>query len=102
MNLQMVNKIVSLIQFAYRARKVSFGESVIVKMMTSKIKLMILAKDVAPTQEKKYLQKAEFYNVKVIRLFSKEELGEIFEKDAVACIGIEDNNISKEIIKINT
>ena len=52
MNSQMVNKTITLIQFAYRARKVSFGESVIVKMMSSKVKLMILATDVAPTQEK--------------------------------------------------
>lgn len=102
MNSQMVNKTITLIQFAYRARKVSFGESVIVKMMSSKVKLMILATDVAPTQEKKYLEKAEFYNTKVLRIFSKQELGEIFEKEAVACIGIEDINLGKEILKINT
>ena len=94
------NKIVTMLQFAYCARKLFFGESVIVKMMANKIKVMVLATDVSTTQANKYLSKAEFYNVKVVRLFTKLELASLFNKNEVACVGISDENMAKQIIKL--
>ena len=89
-----------MLQFAYVARKLSFGESVIVKMMNSQIKVMVLANDVAPSQKKKYLDKAEYYNVKVVTYLSKSELGALFSKDQVACVGVSDINMANQIIKL--
>ena len=94
------NKIITMLQFAYCAKKLFFGESVIVKMLSNKIKVMVLATDVSSTQEKKYLTKAECYNVKVVRLFTKEELAALFNKNEVACVGISDDNMAKQIIKL--
>ena len=50
------NKIASLIQFAYAARKLCFGESAIVKMMVNKVDILVLASDIAQNQDKKYLE----------------------------------------------
>ncbi len=94
------NKISTLIQFAYRAGKVYFGESVIIQMLSGKIKVMILARDVAPAQEKKYLDKAGFYRVKVVRYLTKAQLGELFGKNEVACIGISDASMAREMIRL--
>lgn len=101
MDLLNQNKISTLIQFGYKAKKVVFGESVIMRMLTSRVKIMILATDVAPSQEKKYLDKAKYYNVPVIRYLSKADLGSLFLKEAVACIGIEDINMAKQIKKLS-
>lgn len=97
----MKNKIGTMLQFAYKSGKLSFGESVIIKMMSSQIKVMVLATDIAPAQEKKYLNKASYYGVKVVRCFTKQELGDLFSKNEVACVGVSDNNFAKEIIKLS-
>lgn len=95
------NKIATLLQFAYKARKMSFGESVIVQILSNKIKVMVIANDISPSQEKKYLNKASYYEIKVVRCFTKEELGNLFSKNEVACVGISDDNFAKEIIKLS-
>lgn len=101
MDLSIQNKISTLLQFAYCAKKISFGESVIIKMMTGQIKVIVLALDVAPSQEKKYLDKAQHYNVEVIRYLSKSDLGALFSKQDVACVGVSDNNMANQIKKLS-
>mgnify|MGYP002578183304 CR=1 FL=1 len=99
--MELSNKIATLLQFAYRAGKLYFGESNIIKMMSNQVKILVVAKDVSPSQEKKYLSKAEFYNVRVIRYLSKEDLGALFGKNEVACVGISDANMAKEIKRLS-
>lgn len=98
--LNSLSKVSSLLQFAYCAKKLVFGESVIVNMMLSKVKAMVLATDVSSSQEKKYLAKAEYYKVKVIRIYSKSELGDLFSKNEVACVGLLDHNMAEQIVKL--
>ena len=98
MNLLAKNKICTLLQFAYKAKKLSFGESVILSMLSKKVTVMVLASDVSDSQKKKYLDKANYYGVKVITFLTKEELGMLFNKNEVACVGVSDKNMAKQII----
>ena len=72
----------------------------IIKMMNQQVKVLVLSNDISASQEKKYLSKANYYNVKVIHFISKQEMGELFNKNEVACVGINDINMAKEIIKL--
>ncbi len=94
------DRIIALLQFGFCAKKIYFGENVIIRLISNKIKLMVLASDISSTQEKKYLAKAEYYNVDVIRIFTKKELAYIFNKNEVACVGLSDINMAKEIIRL--
>ena len=100
MDLLQENKIKTLLQFAYCSKKMFFGETNIIKMMNQQVKVLVLSNDISASQEKKYLSKANYYNVKVIRFISKQEMGELFNKNEVACVGINDINMTKEIIKL--
>lgn len=100
MDLLQENKIKTLLQFAYCSKKMFFGETNIIKMMNQQVKVLVLSNDISASQEKKYLSKANYYNVKVIHFISKQEMGELFNKNEVACVGINDINMAKEIIKL--
>ena len=98
MDLLASKKIKTLLQFAYKAKKLSFGESVITGMLSNRINVMVVASEVSPTQMKKYLDKANFYQVKVVSFLTKEELGLLFDKNEVACVGVSDKNMAKQFI----
>lgn len=101
MNLLNQNKIATLLQFAFKAKKLSFGESVIVGMLSKRIHVLVLANNIADAQKKKYLDKALFYKVKVITYLSKSELGLLFNKNEVACVGVSDINMAKQILLLS-
>ena len=100
MDLLTKNKISTLLQFAFKARKLSFGESVIISMLSNKVHVMVLASDVSESQKKKYLDKAKYYDIKVVIFLTKEELGLLFNKNEVACVGASDKNMAKQILKL--
>ena len=100
MNSSVSNKISTLLQFAYKAKKLSFGESVIIGMLSNRINVMVLASDVSPSQMKKYQDKANYYQVKVVSYLTKVELGLLFGKSEVACVGVSDTNMAKRIIDL--
>lgn len=100
MDISNQNKIKTYLQFCYKSGKMCFGETSIIKMMMGKVNLLILANDIADNQKKKYLEKANFYNVKALFLFDKVTLGSLFSKNDVACVGIMDNSLGKQILKI--
>ena len=100
MDLLQENKIKTLLQFPYCSKKLFFGETHIIKMMNQQVTVLVLSNDISASQEKKYLSKANYYNVKVIHFISKQEMGELFNKNEVACVGISDINMAKEIIKL--
>lgn len=91
-------KINTMISFALRARKISFGESVLSRK--SKVKLALMASDASENTSKKYLDKLSYNQIRYIVYGTKGELGEVVNKNDVCLLGIEDPNIAKEIIKI--
>ena len=94
----MQTKIKTMISFAVRARKISFGESVLSRK--GKVKLALMASDASENTSKKYLDKLSYNQIRYIVYGTKGELGEVVNKNDVCLLGIEDPNIAKEIIKI--
>lgn len=83
---------------AYKGKRILIGEDVIKDLPKNKIKLIILANDVSENTLKRYQDKANHYQVELIQMFSKEELGQALGKDLVAAIGIKDENLKNKVL----
>lgn len=99
----MINKkILGLIGFSARARKIAFGtDSVETDIKSKKIKLILIAEDASDRTKNKFKKLSEEYNIPIIIGGSIAELSKAIGKENKAVIGIKEINLSKEIIKIN-
>ncbi len=99
----MINKkILGLIGLSARARKISYGaDSVEIQLKKKKVKLIIVAEDASDRTKNKFIKLSNEYNVPIIILSEIDEISKTIGKSNKAIIGIEEENISKEIQKIN-
>lgn len=99
----MINKkILGLIGLSARARKISYGaDSVEIQLKKKKVKLIIVAEDASDRTKNKFIKLSNEYNVPIIILSKIDEISKTIGKSNKAIIGIEEENISKEIQKIN-
>lgn len=94
-------KIVNLLSMAQRANKIVSGELAVEKFVQSgKANLLIIATDVSAGTMKNYTDMAKFYQVNLIPLFSKQQLGECIGKSYRAAIALEDNGFIKALLKL--
>ena len=85
-----------------RARKISFGaDSVETQIKKKKVKLIIIAEDSSERTKDKFKKLGEIYNIPFIIVGKIDELSKSIGKANKAIIGIEDENLSNEIQKIN-
>ena len=98
----MINKkILGLIGLSARARKISYGaDSVEIQLKKKKVKLIIVAEDASDRTKNKFIKLSNEYNVPIIILGKIDEISKTIGKSNKAIIGIEEENISKEIQKI--
>ncbi len=98
----MINKkILGLIGLSARARKISYGaDSVEIQLKKKKVKLIIVAEDASDRTKNKFIKLSNEYNVPIIILSEIDEISKTIGKSNKAIIGIEEENISKEIQKI--
>ena len=99
----MINKkILGLIGLSARARKISYGaDSVEIQLKKKKVKLIIVAEDASDRTKNKFIKLSNEYNVPIIILSEIDEISKTIGKSNKAIIGIEEENISKEMQKIN-
>lgn len=99
----MINKkILGLIGLSAKARKISYGaDSVEIQLKKKKVKLIIVAEDASDRTKNKFIKLSNEYNVPIIILGKIDEISKTIGKSNKAIIGIEEENISKEIQKIN-
>lgn len=99
----MINKkILGLIGLSAKARKISYGaDSVEIQLKKKKVKLIIVAEDASDRTKNKFIKLSNEYNVPIIILSEIDEISKTIGKSNKAIIGIEEENISKEIQKIN-
>ena len=100
----MINKkILGLIGLSAKARKISYGaDSVEIQLKKKKVKLIIVAEDASDRTQNKFIKVSNEYNVPIIILSEIDEISKTIGKSNKAIIGIEEENISLEIQKINT
>ena len=94
----MMNKSLSLIGLASRARKVSSGEFSVEKAVkTGYANLVIVANDASDNTRKKFNDMCKFYETPIIFYSTKEELGHALGKEYRASLAILDENFAKGI-----
>ena len=95
-------KILGLIGLAARARKICFGaDSVEEQIKKKKVYLVIVATDSSDRTKEKFKKLCEENRITIIVYEQIEILSKSIGKSNKAIIGIEEQNIAKEIIKIN-
>ena len=96
------NKILGLIGFAARARKICYGaDSVEQEIKKKKVYLVLVANDASDRTKEKFVKLCEQYNIKTIIYSEIDLISKAIGKSNKAIIGIEESNIASEIQKIN-
>lgn len=91
-------KILQLLGLAQRAGRLASGEELVLDAVRSnKCKLVILAKDGSINTKKKFYDKCNSYEVKLIELADRYKLGSAIGKEARVVIGIIDQGFAKKI-----
>lgn len=94
------NKILSLLGLAMKAGKVASGEFMTEKAVkTGKGYLAVVAEDASDNTKKKFSNMCDFYEVPLIELGTKEELGRCIGKEFRASLAVTDENFTKAILQ---
>lgn len=94
-------KILGLIGFAARARKICFGaDSVELEIKKRKVYLVIVATDASDRSKEKFEKMCEQYKVPIMIEGEIEILSQAIGKSNKAIIGIKDRNLANGIQKI--
>ena len=95
------NKILGLIGLAARARKISYGtDSVKLQISKNNVKLIIISEEASERTKKNFIDLSEKYKVQKILFGKIEELSKAIGKSNKAVIGIQENGLASEIVKI--
>ena len=81
---------------AYKAKKIILGETIYDNL--SKIKLIIIAKDISLGNKKRILKKCESYKIDYIDTYDSKDLSQAIGKNNVKLIGIIDDGFKKMIL----
>lgn len=96
------NKIWGLVGLAARARKICFGaDSVEQEMKKKKVKLVLIAQDSSERTKTKFQKLCKENKTECLIIGDIETLSKSIGKVNKAIIGIEEENIAKQIQKIN-
>ncbi|MGM9928821.1 MAG: YlxQ family RNA-binding protein [Bacillus sp. (in: firmicutes)] len=88
----------SLLGLAYRARKVITGEELVIKEVRSgKAKLVLLSSDASSNTEKKITDKCSYYNVPIMKVENREQLGHAIGKDERVVLAVLDDGFAKKL-----
>lgn len=99
----MINKkILGLIGFAARTRKIVFGaDSVEADIRTKKVKIALIAEEASDRTKEKFKNLCEKYDIPYIIKGDIDTLSKAIGKSNKAIIGVKEENLANEIKKIN-
>ncbi len=97
----MKNDYLNLIGLAYRARKISIGEELILKDIQQKrAKLVLLANDISEQTKRKLVNKCQTYNVPYIEVDDRNKLAAAIGKSNRVAVAILDKGFATKIQSI--
>lgn len=91
------NLYLNTIRIYIKAKKYSFGETMLYDVRSNKVKLVIIATDAGAASSKKIVDKCNSFNVKYITMLTKNELQALFNKN-ISSFGITDDNLAKKFL----
>ncbi|MDQ0270186.1 YlxQ family RNA-binding protein [Cytobacillus purgationiresistens] len=96
-----VNKWMSLLGLANRARKITSGEELTVKdIRNGKAKLILLSADASANTAKKVTDKCKSYQVPYRIVENREILGHAIGKEARVVVAILDDGFAKKLLTL--
>ena len=97
----MQNKLLSFLGLCQRANKLVSGEFACENAIRGNTaKLILVSEDASKNTIKKFKNSSAYYNIRLILLGNKDELGSAIGKDERAVIVITDDGFSKKIQEI--
>lgn len=93
------NKFLSILSLCQRAGRLSSGELACeVSIKERNAHLIIIAEDATENTKKKFSNSSKFYNIEIITMFSKAQLGWAIGKDYRAVITINDEGFKNKLL----
>lgn len=97
----MSHSYLNLLGIAYRARKISTGEEIIVKDIQRRhAKLILIANDVSEQTKRKLTNKCKTYDIPYIEVDDRYTLAAAIGKPARVAIAVLDEGFAKKIISL--
>lgn len=94
-------KLLNLLGLAQRAGKIISGELPVEKAIRAgKVKLILLAQDSSDGTKKSFSDMAQFYNITLHYVLSKQTLGRCIGKDYRAVIALNDTGFIKHLLNL--
>lgn len=94
----MDNLYINTIRICIKAKKYSFGETMLYDIRSNKAKVVIIALDAGEASKKKICDKCKSFNVKYVNLLTKNELNNLFSKE-ISSFCITDENLAEKFIE---
>jgi ribosomal protein L7Ae-like RNA K-turn-binding protein len=94
-------KILNFLGLVMRAGKIITGESLVIEAIQArKAKLVFLASDSGVSTSKKVTDKAKFYEIEIIDLFTSDELSQAIGK-ARKVLAVSDKGFAENLMKLS-
>jgi len=91
----------NILGLAFRARKCSTGEEMIIQdIQKNKAKLILLANDISQGTKKKMIDKCETFNVPYMEVDDRRTLAHAIGKSERVAVAILDDGFSKKIMTL--
>lgn len=95
------NKILTLVGFAYKSRKMVSGEGITLEhIKKEKVRLVFLSKDASDNTAKRIKDKAASRDIPVCEFFDRYEMGKAIGKEERVVIGITDKNFANSMLTL--
>lgn len=91
-----MDKTLSTLGLAYRAKKIVLGEEVLNQI--SDVKLIVIASDISEKSRQRFIKKCDFYNIEYIDSFTGQEISNALGKNNIKVVGIIDEGFKKSLL----
>ena len=85
------------IRICIKAKKYSFGETMLYDIRSNKVKLVVVSTDAGLASSKKVIDKCKYFNVPYLNMLTKNDLYALFNKN-ISSFGITDDNLAKKFL----
>lgn len=92
------NYCLNTIRICIKARKYTFGETMLYDIRSNKVNVVIIASNAGEASKKKIIDKCNYFKVPYYVMLTKEEMMSLFNKN-ISSFGITDKNLTLKFIE---
>lgn len=99
----LLDRLGSYLGLAMRAGKLVSGDEVVLRAVRSnQAKVVFIATDASDNTKKKYRDKCNSYDVPLLELFSRMELGQKIGKDERVVVAVTDTGLARQLMRVSS